>query len=126
MLKSWLLMLVPNWMALSARSWPIRPLIGIQFIGGLEAELAGIDHPPQLGSLQRLRARRSGRHLAAAPACRSVLLRTLEKHAITHGYTTPGGTIGASGPQEKIARVVQQQMPAAFSGRSGPQTGPAR
>jgi len=25
---------------------------------------------------------------------------------MTHRYTTPGGTIGAGGPQEKIADVV--------------------
>ena len=79
---------------------------GMQLVGGLEAELAGFDHAAQLGGLERLRARRDGRHVSGTLGSRSVLLRTLEKHAITHRYATPGGTIGAGGPQEKIAHVV--------------------
>src|SRR5262245_36595215 len=79
---------------------------GIELFCGLEAELAGIDHASQLGSLQRLRASRGSRHVSGTLSRRSVLLRTLEKHAITHRYTTPGGTIGASGLQEKIAHGV--------------------
>ena len=52
----------------------------VQLSGRLEAELAGIDHPSQLRSLQRLRPRSGGRHLSTALGSRSVLLRTLEKH----------------------------------------------
>ena len=84
MLKSWLLMLAPNWMALSARSWPIRPVIGCSSSVVLKPSVAG-------STTRRSSEASSGCGLAATvvtsplrPRPGASLLRALEKHAISH------------------------------------------
>ena len=85
MLKSWLLMLAPNWMAFSARSWPIRPVIGCSSSVVLKPSVAG-------STTRRSSEASSGCGLAATVVTSplragdgtSYWLRALEKHAISH------------------------------------------
>jgi hypothetical protein len=84
----------------------------VQLVGGLEAERPRVDDPAQLGRFERLRARRDRRYLPTGDHWRAVMLRPLEKHAISHPFAdTARDNMRPSRPRKDHGRWVFKSAP---------------